>query len=167
MSPTPSLETPAVLWPKIEHVRIGMLTTTDSNGHLISRPMTNQRVDTDGRLWFFTSDESSVSHNISAEPKVNVSFVHAEDSLYVSVSGHAEQIRDKAKITELWNPLVAAWFPAGIEDPHLVLIKVCIESAEYWDSDASKMTQLLNMTKAALSGHAPEIKPGEHGRVIM
>lgn len=157
----------SALWPKIERVRVGMFTTIDEHGHLVSCPMTNQQVDHHGSLWFFTSDQSSMSRNIAARSEVNVSFVHADESLYVSVSGHAEHVTDREKMREMWNPLVAAWFPDGLDDPHLALVKVVIASVEYWDSELSKMTQLMKMARAAITGHPPEIKPGEHGRIHL
>jgi general stress protein 26 len=167
MNTTTASENTSALWPKIERVRVGMFTTINDQGQLVSCPMTNQQVDHHGSLWFFTSDQSSISHNIAARPEVNVSFVHGDESLYVSVNGHAEHITDQSKVREMWNPLVAAWFPRGVDDPHLALVKVTIESAEYWDSDLSKMTQLLKMARSAVTGHQPEIKPGEHGRINL
>jgi len=148
-------ESTSALWQKIEHVRIGMLTTVSSDNALVSRPMTNQKVDKDGFLWFYVSDESSVSKQIEACHDVNVSFAAPEDSLYVSVAGQAEIVKDKALIHSMWNPIVAAWFPNGPDDPHVALIKVEIRSAEYWDSKLSKMTQLLKMAKAAITGKPP------------
>lgn len=167
MNTTATSESISALSSRLERVRIGMFTTVDGHGRLVSCPMTNQQVDKQGCLWFFTSDHSSMSHNIAERPEVNVSFVHADESLYVSVSGHAEHITDKDKIREMWNPLVKAWFPQGMDDPHLALVKVAVESAEYWDSDLSKMTQLLKMAGAAISGRPPENKLGEHGRINL
>jgi len=148
-------EATAALWKKIEHVRIGMLTTVAADNTLVSRPMTNQKVDKDGLLWFYVSDESAVSKQIDVQPNVCVSFTALEDSLYVSVSGRADIVKDKALIHSMWNPIVAAWFPNGPDDPHVALIKVEIHSAEYWDSKLSKMTQLLKMAAAAVTGKPP------------
>ena len=158
-------ESLAPLWPKIERVRIGMFATVDEHGHLVSCPMTNQRTDHDGSLWFFTSDHSGMSRHIATQPQVNVSFVDDSESLYVSVSGHAEHVVHRDKMREMWNPLVAAWFPEGLDDPHLALVKVTIEAAEYWDAELGKMQQLLKMARAAITGQPPKIGPSEHGRV--
>ena len=164
MTATESL---APLWPRIERVRVGMFTTIDEHGHLVSCPMTNQRTDHDGSLWFFTSDHSGMSRNIAVRSEVNISFVDDGESLYVSVSGHAEHVADREKMREMWNPLVAAWFPEGVDDPHLALVKVTREAAEYWDAEVGKMQQLLKMARAAITGHPPKIAPGEHGRVDL
>ena len=149
------------LWKKIEHVRVGMLTTVDADNTLRSRPMTSQKVDKDGLLWFFTSDQAAVSEQIEANPAVNVSFTSHEASLYVSVAGTARIVHDKVTVEAMWNPMVAAWFPNGPSDPHVALIRVDVSSAEYWDSDKSKMTQLLAMAKAAVTGEPP-VNIGTH-----
>lgn len=146
---------------KIKDVKFGMFTTVDANRTLSSRPLTQQQVDADGQMWFFTSDESEFTRELLGNPQVNVSFADVGDSLYISVSGGAVLLKDRAKAEELWNPLVKAWFPKGLDDPHLSLIKVDIQSAEYWDSDASKMRQFFEMAKAAITGEAAK-DLGEH-----
>lgn len=159
-------DTTASLWTKIEHVRVGMLTTVGEGGALFSRPMTSQRVDKDGLLWFFVSDQAAVAHNIEHNPSVNVAFAAPDDSLYVSVSGTASIVKDRTTIHSMWNPMVAAWFAGGADDPHVALIKVQVASAEYWDSDKSKMAQLFAMAKGAVSGKPPT-DIGEHKKVVI
>ena len=151
---------------KIKDVRFGMFTTLDPDGKLSSRPMTSQQVDDQGQIWFFTSDVSDFVRHLPEQPRVNVSFSDPEDSLYVSISGNAELTRDHAKIDELWNPLAAAWFDGGKDDPHLALIRVHIDSAEYWDTHSSKMTQLYALAKSALTGKAPR-DLGEHRKITL
>ena len=151
---------------KIKDVKFGMLTTSDDTRTLTSRPLTLQQVDADGRIWFFVSDEAGYTRDLLNNPEVNVSFVDTGDSLYVSVCGHAELLKDRAKAEELWSPLVQAWFPGGLDDPKLSLIKVTIQSAEYWDSSASKMMQFYEMAKAAITGEPPK-DLGEHGRIDL
>jgi general stress protein 26 len=151
---------------KIKDVRFGMFTTLDPDGKLSSRPMTSQQVDDQGQIWFFTSDVSDFVRHLPEHPRVNVSFSDPEDSLYVSISGNAELTRDRAKIDELWNPLAAAWFDGGKDDPHLALIRVHIDSAEYWDTHSSKMTQLYALAKSALTGKAPRYL-GDHKKITL
>lgn len=155
----------AELKSKVKPIRFAMFTTIDEHDKLISRPMTNQQVDDDGDLWFFTSTEADIWENIVQNPMVNVSFANPEDSVYVSVSGRAERVVDRALIKSMWNPAVQAWFPHGPDDPHAVLIRVVTDTAEYWDSDSSSMVQLYKMAKAVLTGTTPN--GGEHGRLNL
>lgn len=151
---------------KIKNVKFGMFTTSDDTRTLTSRPLTQQQIDEQGQMWFFVSDEAAYTRDLLNNPQVNVSFADTGDSLYVSVCGHAELLKDRAKAEELWSPLVKAWFPGGLDDPKLSLIKVTIQSAEYWDSSASKMMQFFEMAKAALTGDTPK-DMGEHGRIDL
>ncbi len=140
---------------KIAEVHFGMFTTLDDSGVMSSRPLTSQQVDDKGQLWFFTSDASGFVRHLPGNPSVNVSFSDVHENLYVSVSGRAELVKDQAKAQELWNPGVQVWFPLGLEDPHVSLIRVKIETAEYWDSTASRMRRFISFTKAALTGEPP------------
>src|SRR5690242_20494485 len=101
----------------IKGIKIAMLTTTCDDGTMRSRPMATQRTPFDGELWFFTDDESPKVAEIRKDQHVNVSYADADSNTYVSVSGRAMLVKDRAKAKELWNPLYKAWFPEGLDDP--------------------------------------------------
>jgi general stress protein 26 len=46
---------------------------------------------------------------IKKHSQVNVSFSNPSHQSYVSISGRAEVVTDKAKARELWNPYLKAW----------------------------------------------------------
>jgi hypothetical protein len=52
--------------------------------------------------------------------------------------------RDPAKARELWNSGARRWFPEGPDDPRLMILKVEIVQAEYWDVDKRAMIRLLD-----------------------
>jgi len=149
---------------KISSIRFGMLTTINDDQSLSSRPMTQQALEDNGILWFFISDTSQLAVDITQHSKINVTFANPSDSVYVSVSGNAEVIKFKEKAAELWNPGVAAWFPEGLDDPHLSLIKLSIYNAEYWDSHTNKMMQIFAIAKAAIVGEKPK-DIGQHEKI--
>jgi general stress protein 26 len=149
---------------KVKDVKFGMFTTTDASRTMSSRPLTNQQLDDEGNLWFFVSDEQGFVHELIDNPSVNITFTDVDDHLFVSVSGRAEMLRDRQKAQELWNPMVKAWFPEGVDDPHLALLKVHVQSAEYWDTGNSKMVTLFAMAKAAITGQPPK-HVGEHHKM--
>ena len=150
---------------KIKSIRFAMFTTLDQHGHLVSRPMTNQEMDAEGNLWFYTSTETDLWENIVGHPDINVSFAEPADQVYVSISGRAERVVDRAKIKSLWNPMVQAWYPHGPDDPHVVLVRVVTGTAEFWDAKVGKVVQLYEMAKAVLTGTTPD--SGEHGKVSL
>ena len=71
---------------------------------------------------------------------------------------------DKNKMAELWTPTLKAWFPEGLEDPELALIKVEVERAEIWDSPPSKVVKLVGMAKAMMTGK-PYTEAGDHRQI--
>ncbi len=134
----------------IQDIRIAMFVTQEQDT-LRSRPMATHGLE-NGFLWFFTYKNSHKKSEIEAQPSVNISYQDPSKELYVSVSGNAEIVEDRAKIEELWKPFLKAWFPNGKEDPNIALIRVDISQAEYWDAPSSTMVQLIGMVKAAVTG---------------
>ena len=148
----------------VKDIDFCMLTTIDEGGDLHSRPMSsNGDIDADGDIWFFTSASSHKVSEINQLPKVNVSFADPENQRYISVSGTAQLVRDRAKIDELWRPEFKMWFPEGKDDPEIALLRVGLEKAEYWDSPSSTISYALNFVSALVTGEEPDL--GEHKRL--
>ncbi|MDZ4796688.1 MAG: pyridoxamine 5'-phosphate oxidase family protein [Bryobacteraceae bacterium] len=151
----------------IHEVKVAMLTTVEPDGQLRSRPMATQGTDFDGQLWFFTALDSSKVDEVQREEHVNVAYSQPDKQIYVSVSGKASVSRDKAKLKELWNPIHKAWFPKGLEDPHLGLLCVDVDRAEYWDAPSAKLVQLFGFVKAVVTGKAYGEEGVEHEKVTL
>jgi len=130
--------------------RIAMLTSVSPDGTLVSKPMANQDVDFDGSVWFIAERESEKVRNIRANPSVNVAY--STNSSWVSLAGRASVVDDHAKLAELWDTFTDAWMEGGPDNPNNILIKVDADSAEYWDSPGSKVTQVVNLVKAKVTG---------------
>ena len=47
------------------------------------------------------------------------------------------------------------WFPKGPDDPAICLIRVGVESAEYWDAPAASWVYAYGYVKARLTGEPP------------
>ena len=144
-------------------IRIGMLTTLDSAGRFISRPMAQQEVEFDGDLWFFAERDSRKVRQITENPRVGVTLT-SNDS-WVSLNGTAAVVDDPAKAKDLWNTWVEAWMPQGPEDPSVVLIKVTTDSAEYWDTPGGRVASVLSFVKAKVTGEPYD--GGENERVSL
>jgi general stress protein 26 len=157
-----------ILWDLIKDIRFGMLTTTHPNGHLHSRPVTtqNKSIDEADSLWFFMSRTGEPLRDMAREAEVNVAYAHPGKDAYVSVSGIASIVEDQAKKEALWSEMAKAWFPRGVTDPDLALVRVQISHAHYWDIKENKLVQLYEMAKAAISGHRPK-NLGRTGEVRM
>jgi general stress protein 26 len=149
----------------VKDIRVAMLTTADDDGSLRSRPMATPQVEFDGDLWFFTWADTPKVEGLQRHPQVNVSFADPDQQHYVSISGTATLVRERQKMKELWSSWFRTWFPRGIDDPNLALLRVQVEKAEYWDAPSSTMVQLFGVVKATLTGQPPQ--PGEHAKLIV
>jgi len=136
----------------MKDIDICMLTTVDdASGRLRSRPMSLQEAEFDGQLWFFTYEDSGKVAEVQRDRHVNISFADKGKQNYVSVSGNAKTVTDRAKMQEFWNPVLKAWFPEGIDTPGIALLCVEVDQAEYWQSEG-RVATVINMAKALITG---------------
>lgn len=145
-------ESLATLNEMIRGIKVAMLTTVAADGMLRSRPMATQRLDSDGDLWFFAEAGSPKMQEIDREHHVNVSYADPSSNRYVSVSGMAAVVKDQAKVDEMWQPALKAWFPEGKTDPNIALLRVRVTEAEVWDAPASSIVYLAGFIKALATG---------------
>jgi general stress protein 26 len=131
---------------KIKNIKIAMMTVIDEKGTMRSVPMTTMQTECEGNVWFFTSSDSEKVDEIRKNPHVNLSYANHDKEIYVSVSGIAEVVRDKQKMETLWKPVLEEWFPGGLENNELTLLKVEMQQAEYWDGKS--MVQIWDTTAA-------------------
>lgn len=134
----------------ITSTKVAMLTTVDREGRLVGAPMATQDAELDGEVWFITERSADLVANIEADPRVNLAYVSG--SSWLSLAGTAEVVHDTAKLAELWNTFTDAWLEGGPENPDNVLVHVSADTAEYWDSPGSKVTQVVNLVKAKVTG---------------
>ena len=133
----------------IAGIEFAILTTVDHDGILRSRPMATQRIEFDGALYFFTKVNATKVDEIEREHNVCVSFAAPEKQRYVSMSGVARLLRDRAKMEELWFPDLEAWFPGGVKDPELALLWISVTEAEYWHGPFGTLVYLPRLKKRA------------------
>lgn len=142
----------------VKKIRIGMLTTEDESGLLVSRPMQAVRMDADGAIWFFTKAHSAKTHQLD---RVNLTFTDRDDLDYLSLAGSAELVFDRARMDELWSAMARPWFPGGKDDPELALLRVSVDTAELWDANDSRMLRLLGVAAATVTGKPNAVMRGD------
>jgi general stress protein 26 len=129
----------------IKDIDYGMFTTVDDDGSLHSYPMSKSSdINSDSILWFFTYAGSHKVTEIEHHEQVNVSFSSLEQQRYVSISGIAQLVKDRNKMGELWKPELQTWFPKGLEEPDIALLKVNINRVNYWESASSFKPQTIS-----------------------
>jgi general stress protein 26 len=141
----------------IKNDRICMLTTKQVDGMLKSRPMYVNQIEEDGTLWFFNNEYSCKANEIKENPEINLAFTNNNDKTYISISGEAEISENEEKMKDLMNPAVKAWFPEGLDDSSISLLKVNLEKAAYWITEKDKLQRVFEYTKAIVKGKKPNI----------
>jgi general stress protein 26 len=116
------------------------------------RPMSTQKVDDNGDIWFFSAKDSDKNRDIKNDNKVQLFYAHPGKSSYMVVNGVAAVSTDRQKIDELWNPLVKTWFKEGKDDPNISLIKVSNINAYYWDTKGNQMINFFKMVASVATG---------------
>ena len=150
----------------VKAVDICMLATLDEHGDPHSRPMSNNgEIEFDGDLWFFTYGSSHKVDEVGRMPRVNASFSDTDAQQYASLTGRAEVVRDRAKIEELWQPHLKAWFPDGVNTPDIALLKVSVEKAEYWDGSQSMAAHAVSLVSSLVTGEPAQA--GENEKIDL
>ena len=141
----------------IADVEIAMLTTVGKGGRLVSRPLRTVRTGAPfhGELWFFVRQSSHKAVEIAADPHVNLAYAAPDRNTYVSVAGRARIVDNRAKVDELWSPELELFFAGGRADRDVVLLKVDVDGAEYWDGPATFLGQALDFAGGLVTGEKP------------
>ena len=135
----------------VEDTRTAML-VTQVDESLRSRPMHTAKIESDHTIYFFTNKDSGKVDDIQSERHVNLSYVDNGGQNFLSISGTAHTVSDRKKMEELWNPIMKAWYPDGLDSPDLVLLKVVPNDAELWSASSSKLVQAFHIGKAIVTG---------------
>lgn len=96
--------------------------------------MSVQEVDEQGNLWFLSANDSHKNEELSQDPSVRLYFQGSAHSDFLTLNGTASVSRDRARIKELWEPIVEAWFTEGKDHPRITVIKVTPTDGYYWDT---------------------------------
>lgn len=155
----------AKIWSMIKSIKAAMMVTHAGSDRLHGRPMVATSHEFDGALWFFTDKRSHKTEEIGENPRVLLAYSDWDSQTYVAIDGTAELHEDRAKIDELWQESMRAWFPKGKDDPNVALIRVEADGAAYWDAPSSTMVHAYGYMKARLTGERPH--PGDTGRVTF
>jgi general stress protein 26 len=130
----------------IKDIDYGMFTTVDDDGSLHSYPMSkSSEINSDGILWFFTYAGSHKVTEIEHHEQVNISFSSPEQQRYVSISGTTQLVKDRNQMRELWKTELQTWFPKGLDEPDIALLKVNINQVNYWESASSFKPKTISL----------------------
>jgi general stress protein 26 len=117
-----------------------------------TRPMSIQKIDNNGLLWFLSSVDSHKNEEIDHDPYVQLLFKGADYSDFLSLYGETTISKDKEKIKELWEPTLKTWFTEGIDDPRITVIRFEPLQGYYWDTKHGQLVAFAKQMIGAAIG---------------
>ena len=148
----------------VDNGDIAMLCTLHED-HIHCRPMATSDLDEEGNLWFFTNEYSPKVDEVEDNNNITLCYTDHDNSKYICINGIGDIVTDRAKMEELFNSSVKNYFPEGLNDPKLALLKVSPKHAEYWDSQSSSMVHFMGILGSSLTDERS--LGGEHGEIDL
>lgn len=95
-------------------------------------PMTAQ-LDRDAHhaIWFFTTRDNHLPVGGAAM----ATYMTKGHDLFARFVGNLVEDTDRARLDQHWSRFVASWFPAGKDDPNLLLLRMDLGEAAIWSGD--------------------------------
>lgn len=127
-------------------------TKPSTNESMGTRPMSIQKVDDSGTLYFLSANDSSKNMDIKANADVKLYFQGSKYSDFLYIEGSATISEDKTIIKELWEPIFKVWFTEGENDPRISVIMVKPSNGYYWDNKHGNAIAAIKMLTGAVIG---------------
>lgn len=144
------------VWDLIDDIKFAMLVTHDDEGDALrARPMHAHGDREEDAIYFLSDRRHHKDDEIHINDNVCVAFADNSGMRYVSVTGTATVLDDRAKVHELWDASDRAFWDDE-NDPDIRVLRVRPSSAEFWAS-AGKVVTTVKMAAAGLTGAKPDL----------
>jgi len=141
-----------------------MLVTHDGEGdELRARPMHAHGKREDDAIYFLTDRRHQKDDEIQINDNICLAFADTGGQRYLSVTGTATVLDDRALVHDLWDASNKAFWDDE-NDPDIRVLRVRPSMAEFWDSPGRIVTS-VKMAAAALTGAKLEF--GENRKVAL
>lgn len=104
----------------------------------VGQPMTAQ-TEQEGRgpIYIFSAKDTDLVRQLGQTKPSTLHFVDKGHHLFANLTGRLTADNDRATIECLWNPVVAAWYKGGKDDPNLQLLRFDGENLQIWLNENS------------------------------
>jgi general stress protein 26 len=156
------------LWSLLGDHNIFMLTTLTHGDRMPSmraRPMAGYPKRDEHRIWFLAHREGLKDNEIEQDSRVCVTLADADKQHFVSLTGHAAIVDDVGRKQDLWTIAAQAWFPQGPHADDVLLIRVDLDDAEFWDGEANSIVLGVQMATAVAKGE--QVEGGDNKKVSL
>jgi general stress protein 26 len=139
----------------LEHFPIAFMVTLNE-GHARARPLgvVSNSEEFSGTLWFITDRRSRKVAEITGGARTTLLFQNDERGTYAHMRGRATVVDDRQKLAEMYTTDQRTWFPDGLHDPDMTLVRFDVDEADYWDGHASMVRKAVAFAKSVVTGQA-------------
>jgi general stress protein 26 len=114
-------------------------------------------------LWFFVQKGAHLLKE-TGSGHAAMMCVMQDQAFIACVGGTLSEDYNRDLIEKFWNPVVAAWFPEGKDDPRLTLLHLEPEDAQVWISSGSAIRFGWEVAKANFTKREPDVGETAHIR---
>jgi len=142
-------------WKHLKNSNTGMLGLDQPGYH--NQPMTGFREEETGTIWFFTRDDTDFARDVAVGGQTGMFTYQSKDQeVYACIHGDLSIDQNRERIDRYWNPVLAAWYPEGKDDPHLTLIRFDGDDGRVWVSKKGPVGFMFEIAKANLTKTLPD-----------
>lgn len=142
-------------WKHLKSSNTGMLGLDQPGYH--SQPMTAFREEETGTIWFFTRDDIDLARDAAiGGQSAMFTYGSKDQEVWACIHGELSVAHDRERIDRYWNPVLAAWYPDGKDDPHLTLLRFEADDGRIWVSKSGPVRFMFEIAKANLTKTLPD-----------
>jgi general stress protein 26 len=144
-------------WDHLKKSNTGMLGLDQPGYH--AQPMTAYREEETGTIWFFTRDDTDLARDAAVGGGQSAMFHYGSKDQKVWACIHGQLSvhgQDRAIIDRHWNPVLAAWYPEGKDDPKLTILRFDADDGRVWVSDGGLLNFAFEIAKANITKTLPD-----------
>ena len=150
-------EAEKAFWDQLKKSNTGMLGLDQPGYH--SQPMTAFRDEETSTIWFFTRDDTDLARDAAVGGGQDAMFSYGskDQNVWACIHGQLSiQGQDRAIIDRYWNPVLAAWYPEGKDDPHLTVLRFQGDDGRIWVNEGGFLKFAWEVAKANATKTIPD-----------
>jgi general stress protein 26 len=150
-------EAEQAFWDSLKKSNTGLLGLDQPGYH--AQPMTAYREEETGTIWFFTREETDLAKDAGVGGGQSAMFHYGSKDQNVWACIHGELSvhgHDREIIERYWNPVLAAWYPEGKDDPQLTILRFDGDDGRVWVNEGGLLKFGFEIAKANLTKSMPK-----------
>ena len=144
-------------WDSLKKSNTGLLGLDQPGYH--AQPMTAFRDGETSTIWFFTRDDTDLARDAAIGSGQSAMFHYGSKDQNVWACVHGDLSvhgQDRAIIDRYWNPVLAAWYPEGKDDPHLTILRFEAGDGRVWVNEGGFFKFAFEIAKANATRTLPD-----------